>query len=150
MRSNGWENNEAANHLTIDVADTLSVSTAPFGFVKSRVVTDSRTGHVVETFLSGPTTRPEQVHRNFKNPRDVHVIIEVYEKKGKASETWDEQDMIPEDQTRYRALAARLNFLAVDRPDHCTRQSSAHGEGSDLRIKTGRRSGVYAHTLSPA
>ena len=34
---------------------------------------------------------------------DVHVIMAVYEKKGEASEAWDEQDMIPEDQTRYRA-----------------------------------------------
>ena len=78
--------------------------------MKGRVVIDSRTGYVVETFLSGPTTRPEQVHRNSRNPRDVHVIIEVYEKKREASETWDEQNMIPEDQTRYRALAGRLNF----------------------------------------
>ena len=117
MESNSWEKNEATNHWTIDVADTLSVPTAPFGFVKSRVVTDSTAGHVVETFLSGPTTRPEQVHRNFKNPRDVHVIMEVYEKKDEVSETRDKQDMIPEDQTKYRDLAALLNFLDVDRPD---------------------------------
>ena len=66
MKSHGWEKNELANHWTIDVADILSVPTALFGFVKSRVVTDSETGLVVETFLSGPTTKPEQVHRNFK------------------------------------------------------------------------------------
>ena len=44
--------------------------------------------------------------------------MEVYEKKGEESVAWEEQAMLPEDQTRYRALAARLNFLAVDRPDH--------------------------------
>ena len=112
------------------MADTLSVPTAPFRLVKSGVVSDSGTGHVVENFLSGPTTRAEQVHRNFKNPRDVHVVMEAYEKKAEASETWDEQEMIPEDQTKYRALAARLNFLAVDQPDllyaakECSRKMS--------------------------
>ena len=52
--------------------------------------------------------------------------MEVYEKKGEASETWDEQDMIQEDQTSYPALAARLNLLAVDRPDllHAAKECS--------------------------
>ena len=40
LRSHGWERDDAANHWTIEVADALSVPTAPFGFVKSRVVTD--------------------------------------------------------------------------------------------------------------
>ena len=57
------------------------------------------------------------VHRNFKKPRDVHVVMEVYDKKGEAPVNWDEQDMIPEDQTRYHALPARLNLVAVGRPD---------------------------------
>ena len=108
---------EAANHWTIDVTDALSVATAPFGFVKSRVVTDSKSGHTVETRLPSPTTTPEQVHRSFKSASDVHVVMEVYEKEGEESMAWKDQEMLPEDQTRYRALAARLNFLAVDRPD---------------------------------
>ena len=93
-------------------------------------MTDSRKGHVVETLLSGPTTKPEQVHRNFKSSRNVHVVLEVYEKEGEESVGWDEQEMIPEDQTRYRALAARLNFLVVDQPDllyaakECSRRMS--------------------------
>ena len=43
--------------------------------------------------------------------------MEVYEKSGEESLAWEDQEMRPEDQTRYRALAARLNFLAVDKPD---------------------------------
>ena len=58
MKSHGWEKYDAANHWTIDVADALSVPTAPF-YVRSRVVTDSKTGHIVETLLPGPTIRPE-------------------------------------------------------------------------------------------
>ena len=82
LESHGWKN-DMAGHWTIKVNDTLSIPTAPFGFVKSRVVTDSDTGHIVETFLSGPTTKPEQVHRNFRKSRNVHVVLEVYKKKGK-------------------------------------------------------------------
>ena len=100
MKSHGWEKNELANHWTIDVADILSVPTALFGFVKSRVVTDSETGHVVETFFSSPATQPEQVHRNFKGSRNMHVVLEVYyERKGEESVDWEAQDMAPEDQT---------------------------------------------------
>ena len=60
----------------------------------------------------------------------MHVVLEVPERKGEESVDWEEQDMAPEDQTRYRALAARLNFLAVDRPDflyaakRCSRRMS--------------------------
>jgi len=131
MMSHGWSKNESTGHWTIKVDDTFSISTVPFGFVKSRVVTDSDTGHIVETFLSGPTTTPEQVHRNFKKPRSVHVVLEVYEKKGEELIDWDDQAMAPEEQTRYRALAARLNFVAVDRQDllypgkECSRRMSS-------------------------
>ena len=110
---------------------TFYIPTAPFLFVKSRVVTDSYTGHIVEMFLSGPTTKPEQVHRNHNKPRSVDVVLEVHEKKGEELIDWDDQAMAPEEQTCYRALAARLNFLAVDRPDllyavkECSRRMSS-------------------------
>ena len=50
---------------------------------------------------------------------------------GEESIDWDDQSKAPEEQTRYRALAARLNFLAVDRPDllyaakECARRMSS-------------------------
>ena len=37
--------------------------------------------------------------------------------KGEESIDWDNQAMASEEQTRYRALAATLNFLVVDRLD---------------------------------
>ena len=116
MTSRGWSNNESTGYWMIKLDNALSIPTAPFGFVKSRVVTDSDMGHIVETFLSGPTTKPEQVHGAFKKPRSLHVVLEVCEKKGRELIDWDDQAMVPEEQTRYRALAARLNFLSVDRP----------------------------------
>ena len=100
LRSHGWEKDEAANHWTIEVADALSVPNAPFGIVKSRGVADSKSGHIVGTVLPSPTTRPEQVHRSFKSARSVHVVMEVYEKSGEESIPWEDQEMLPEDQTR--------------------------------------------------
>ena len=108
MTSHGWSKNKSTNHWMIDVADTLSIPTAPFGFVKRRVVTDSETGHIVETFLSGPRTKSKQEHRNFKKPRSVNVVLKVYEKKGEESVDREDQAMPIEEQTRYRALAALL------------------------------------------
>ena len=75
--------------------------------MKSRVVIDSDTGHIVETFLSSPTTKPEQVHRNFKKSRNVDVVFKVYEKKGEELVDSEDQAMGSDEQTRYRALAAR-------------------------------------------
>ena len=49
LRFHGWERDESANHWTVEVADALSVPTVPLGSVKSRVVTDSKSGHIVET-----------------------------------------------------------------------------------------------------
>ena len=95
LRSHGWETDEAANHWTIEVADALSVPTAPFGFVKSRVVKDSKSGHIVDTLLPSPTTRLEQMHRIFKSARDVHVVMEVYEKAVEESIAWGDQDVSP-------------------------------------------------------
>ena len=60
----------------------------------------------------------------------MHLVMEVYEKSGEESIAWEDQEMLPDDQTRYRALAARLKFLAVDRPDlfyaakECSRRMS--------------------------
>ena len=54
---------------------------------------------------------------SFKHLRDIHVVMEIYGQKDEVATEWEEQAMAPEEQTRYRAIAARLNFLAVDRPD---------------------------------
>ena len=104
LGSHGWEKYDAANHC----AGRSS---------KSQVVTDSDPGHAVEILVPSPTTRPEQIHRNFKCARSVQVVMEVYEKSGEESIAWEDQEMLPDDQNRYRAVAARLNFLAVDRAD---------------------------------
>ena len=54
------------------------------------------------------------------------MVIKVYVKSGEESIAWEDQEMLPDDQTLYRALAARLNFLAVDRPDllHAAKECS--------------------------
>ena len=36
----------------------------------------------------------------------MHVVMEVFQKSGEESIAWEDQEMLPEDQTRYEALAA--------------------------------------------
>ena len=47
----------------------------------------------------------------------MQVVMEVHEKPGEESIAWEDQEMLPEDQTRYKALAARFDVLVADRPD---------------------------------
>ena len=62
-----------------------------------------------------PTT-PQRVRRRaLKRARDLVVTIEVDEVEEKVEEERDE--LGKEEASRYRAAAARLNFLAQDRPD---------------------------------
>ena len=44
------------------------------------------------------------------------MAMEVYEKSGEESIAWEDQMMLPDDQTRYSALAARLNFCLLIGP----------------------------------
>ena len=65
----------------------------------------------------------------------MHVVMEVHEKSGEESIAWEDQEMLPEDQSRYRALAARLIFLAVDRPDLLYAAKECSGRMSKVRNK---------------
>ena len=117
MMNHGWTKNDDENVWNVAVRVTMAIPIAPHGHAKTRVVRDIQSGHTVETFLAGPGTKPEQVHRSFKGPRDIGVVMEVYGQKDEVATDWEDQAMAPEEQTRYRPIAARLNFLAVDRPD---------------------------------
>ena len=53
MEKHGWSRGEADGIWNIEVEDTISIPTAPFGFVKNRVASDMKTGHVIETCTGG-------------------------------------------------------------------------------------------------
>ena len=92
--------------------DALSIPTTLFGFVKTRVLSDMRTGHTIETLLTGPATNPEYFHRSIRNPRDVRVVLDHH--SDEAAKSWEEQHVFQVKPTKYRESAARLNLLAMD------------------------------------
>ena len=85
--------------------------------LKSRLVRDMETGVLLETLLVGPATRPSQVKRNLKRPRNLRVVLEGSVEGESVEEPWEGQPMEGGEASSFRALAARLNYLAVDRAD---------------------------------
>ena len=85
--------------------------------LKSRLVRDMDTGVLLETLLMGPATKPSQVKRNLKRPRNLRVVLEVGVEDEGMEESWESQPMEGGEASSFRALAARLNYLAVDRAD---------------------------------
>ena len=84
--------------------------------LKSRTTRDLNTGALVESLVMSPATKPKQLKRMLKHPRDVSVIVEVDELES-VEMPWEEEPLEGEDASLFRAVAARLNYLAVDRPD---------------------------------
>ena len=72
---------------------------------------------VEDLWVNGRT--PERLlRRSFKRPRDVVVELELDAvDSGEAGTCWEDSPMKPCDATQYRAIAARLDFLSIDRPD---------------------------------
>ena len=77
--------------------------------LKSRLVRDADTMMLIETLIIGPATKPSQINRNLRRPRNLQVVMGV-DVEGSQEDAWEDQPMTGE-------RDARLNYLAVDRPD---------------------------------
>ena len=89
----------------------------PASGVTRRTTRDLGTGKLVEDLWLKPSTPQRLIKRQFKEPVDIEVRLETgveYEDKG---EGWKSEPMSPADCSLFRAATARLNFLALDRPD---------------------------------
>lgn len=58
---------------------------------------------------------PRLMRRYLRRPRDVEVVVDLASMSGDVG--WEDAPMISSDATKFRAVVARLNFLATDRPD---------------------------------
>ena len=82
---------------------------------------------LVEDLIMKPGTPEKLITRQFRAPNDIHVVLELADiEQEEKDKPWEERLMAPHDQTRYRASAARVNFLAIDRPDlqYASKESS--------------------------
>lgn len=90
----------------------------PVDGVVRRTTRDASSRVLLEDLWIQSRTPGRLLHRALKKPRDLTVCVELNNLKVVGGgESWEEQPMGPSDATKYRAITARLNFLAFDRAD---------------------------------
>ena len=84
--------------------------------MKGRIVMDLDTGVLMESLMMGPATKPPQIRRNLRRPRNLDVVME-FEVEGNAEDRWEDQPMARKEASKLRALAARWNYRQAQRTD---------------------------------
>ena len=116
--------------------------TCDVGHVTHSIVRDSTSGVLISDSAHVSTSRRPMPVKAFKRRRDVDVCAEVDLSADKESgRSWEDEELCPKEASEYRAAAARLNYLALDRPDilfaskECSRRMSAPRNGDWTAIK---------------
>ena len=81
--------------------------------MRRRITRDRDSGRLIEDLWIGKNTSERVLRRALRHPTNVKVIMEVSDE----SDEWLDEEMCQQDATKFRAVAARLNFLAQDRAD---------------------------------
>ena len=129
MEQCGWTN-RGSDKWSIETLCDGELPKCPYGEISRRDVTDTDTGETINKVRIVPGMKKYRICHSIDKPRRVEVVMTVGHDKNK-EQCWEDQAMPPTDASRYRALAARLNFLAIDRPDvlytakECSRHMSA-------------------------
>ena len=90
----------------------------PVEGVARRVTRDLESQKLLEDLWIGRSTASKLISRQLRHPCDIGVQIELNAvEEGDDDKPWEEQPMCSAEQTRFRGTAARINFLAADRPD---------------------------------
>ena len=90
----------------------------------------------MEDLWIGSLTSERLIKRALKRPTNVEVEIELNAVDGEEELTWEQTEMAPKEASLYRAITARLNFLAMDRADlqfasnECSRRMSCPRNGN--------------------
>ena len=109
--------------------------------MSARVIKDANTGHIIDEAKNSGDTLMKRVNKKFKGRRNLEVIIEMDEDAVRPGDSWEEAEMSASDATRYRAIVARCNFLAIDRPDlmfaakECSRKMARPQNGDWAALK---------------
>ena len=102
----------------------------PAGKLTRRVSRHLDSGALFEDLWVTPSTPGRLLQREFRGPKDLEVRVYVYLPKVAGALAWGDVELSPSDATAYRAAAARLNYMAQDRPDamfaakECSRRMS--------------------------
>lgn len=117
MGDDGWQQS-GVNAWHESISEATGMPTIPGGHLSRRTVRHVRTGHLTEDLWRTKGTSEILLRRAFRNPVDIDVVVEMNSKVASADgESSEEQLMDGKDATRYRAVVARLYFIAIDRGD---------------------------------
>ena len=113
------------------------------GYVTHAVVGDWASGVAIHD--SGGSTHFDngRLNRAFKTLRNVDMIVEVFlaEETSSRPFSWEETVLGPREASEYRAASARVNYLALGRPDillaskECSRRMSSPRNGDMVALK---------------
>ena len=139
MSTAGWEK-VGENKYSRCQEQATEMLRPPTGSVVRRTTRDSSTGMLMEDLWVDSYTADKRIRRALKAPTDISCMVElnaVDEEPGQ----WELEDMEPKQASLFRAIVARVNFLAHDRCDilfaskECSRHMSAPKNGSWAALK---------------
>ena len=99
----------------------------PVDGVTRRITRDMNSSKLVEDLWVGRSTAARLLSRELRHPLDMHVQLDVDAVIEECGELpWEERPTSSSEQTKFRGTAARINFLACDRPDlqYASKESS--------------------------
>ena len=90
----------------------------PCAGVGRRIARDLDSGKIIEDLWIGRSTPKKVMSCEIAKTCNIGIQIEMNSIDGTTEEApWEERLMSPHEATRFRGTAARINFLAADRPD---------------------------------
>ena len=113
----------------------------PIGSMSRRTTRDANTGALMEDLWVDSRTADKRVRRALKAPTDIECTIEMNSADAPTTEEFEMAPMQPKEASLFRAIVARINFLAQDRVDlqfaskECSRRMSSPKNGDWAALK---------------
>ena len=119
LRAEGWI--EGPDRLwRKSLVDAEWLPKCEIGYVTHAVVEDRSSGVTIHDTAGSTHFDCSRLPRAFRTPRDVDMVVEFHLAEDPSAQplSWEETELCPREASEYRAAAAaRLNYLALDRPD---------------------------------
>ena len=134
MVADGWHRKENGNWLK-DVRGAVTVGRSPIGVMKRRITRDLDNGNCMEDMWVDSLTPAKIIDKALVKPRNVSIEVQLDDVMECGDQSWLDGPMTPKEQSLYRAITARVNFLAMDRADlqfaskECSRHMSSPKNG---------------------
>ena len=124
MERDGWSHEGGLRWKKV-VKDASEVPHPWAGQTLRRVTRGAEDGALIEDLWVYPGMSDKRRSKVLKEKKDVIVEVDVCEEE-EGSDDGGREPLSSKDATAFRAIAARINFMAVDRPDlqYCSKEAS--------------------------